>query len=181
MPGLAIEITLGMFPVPMASAQAAPSLPEPTLSPPEHREDPPDCYAPGTLTATVLAPALKAPTASILAVDDDADFLANLVDILTELGHEVDQATSAESGLELAKQHRYDVALLDLKLPKMDGLSLCSRLKELQPAVTSLMISGFPDDMDIQQADSAGVAHVLFKPVDCHRLTSLIQDITRRN
>ena len=57
----------------------------------------------------------------ILVVDDEVDTCANLSDILSDLGYTVDVAYDGPSALELVKQKAYDVALLDLKMPGMDG------------------------------------------------------------
>ena len=59
---------------------------------------------------------------SILVVDDEVDTCANLSDIFAELGFQVDVAHDGFSALEFAKRKHYDVALLDLKMPGMDGL-----------------------------------------------------------
>src|SRR5450755_2500750 len=60
--------------------------------------------------------------ASILVVDDEEDTCRNLSDILTDLGYHVDTAHDGPAALEMVRHKRYDVALLDLKMPGMDGL-----------------------------------------------------------
>ena len=66
---------------------------------------------------------------SILVVDDEPDICANVKDILSEFGYEVDTATSGVSALELVKRKNYDVALLDLKMPGMSGVELFKEIK----------------------------------------------------
>jgi CheY-like chemotaxis protein len=123
----------------------------------------------------MLAPRPKVHKATILVVDDDADFLANLVDILCDSGCDVDSAGNGEAGLELAEQRHYDVALLDLKLPGMDGVTLCRRVKKLRPAAKVMIISAFASDTSLKEAASAGASQVLLKPLDCAQLISFIQ------
>src|SRR5262249_19103752 len=69
---------------------------------------------------------------SILVVDDDVDTCRNLSDILTDLGYRVDVAHDGPSALELVRRHAYDIALLDYKMPGMDGLTLYREIKGLR-------------------------------------------------
>ena len=69
---------------------------------------------------------------SILIVDDERDACLNLADIFTDLGYRVDIAHDGWSALELLQKRPYDVALLDLKMPGMDGLTLYRRIKKAQ-------------------------------------------------
>jgi CheY-like chemotaxis protein len=59
--------------------------------------------------------------ATILVVDDDADTCRNMADILGDLGYATDTALAGDVALEKARQQPYDVALLDLRMPGMDG------------------------------------------------------------
>ena len=70
----------------------------------------------------------------ILVVEDDPDICRNLGDILTDLGYEVDTAQDGPTAVELVRQRAYDVALLDLKMPGMDGLTLYHEIKKRAPA-----------------------------------------------
>src|SRR5512147_828002 len=70
---------------------------------------------------------------TLLLVDDDVDICANLADILGDLGgYRVDVAHDGPTALELVRQRPFDVALLDLKMPGMDGLTLYRELKKLR-------------------------------------------------
>src|SRR5262249_18722868 len=68
-------------------------------------------------------PQRRTPPSSILVVDDEIDTCRNLSDILTDLGYQVDTALDGFAALELAREKPYDIALLDLKMPGMDGLT----------------------------------------------------------
>src|SRR5574337_855980 len=92
----------------------------------------------------------------LLVVDDEVDTCANLSDILTDLGYQVDVAYDGLSALELVKQHAYDVALLDLKMPGMDGLELYRRLKQLQSGTVAIVVTAYASSSTANAALAAG-------------------------
>jgi CheY-like chemotaxis protein len=80
---------------------------------------------------------------NILLVDDDQDTCASMSDIFLDLGYTVDMAPDGPDALEQPGRHQYRLALLDFKMPGMDGLELCRRLKKLQPSIVVLLITAF--------------------------------------
>src|SRR6516225_4859072 len=80
---------------------------------------------------------------SILVVDDDQDTCASLSDILLDLGYTVDTANDGLAALELSQRNLYRLALLDYKMPGMDGLELCRRLRASRPAVEVALVTGW--------------------------------------
>lgn len=83
---------------------------------------------------------MKAP-AAILVVDDEVDTCRNLSDILTDLGYQVDTALDGFTALEMARNKCYDIALLDLKMPGMDGLTLYSELCKLCAETLAIVVT----------------------------------------
>jgi CheY-like chemotaxis protein len=112
--------------------------------------------------------------ASILVVDDDVDTCRNLSDILTDLGYHVDTAHDGPQALELVRQRPYDVALLDLKMPGMDGLTLYRELRQLRAETVAIVVSAFAGKDTAARALAAGAWQVLAKPVDFPRLLGLV-------
>jgi CheY-like chemotaxis protein len=117
--------------------------------------------------------------ASILVVDDDVDTCKNLSDILSDLGYRVAVAHDGFAALELARRQPFDLALLDLKMPGMDGLTLCRELRRLRAETVALIVTAFagkaPPGSDCQEeAVAAGVWQVLSKPLDLSRLLGLV-------
>src|SRR5262249_5042492 len=112
--------------------------------------------------------------ASILVVDDDVDTCRNLSDILTDLGYRVDPAHDGPSALELVRQNAYDVALLDYKMPGMDGLTLYREIKRLRAGTVAIVVTAYASGATGEDALAAGAWHVLPKPVDFPRLLRLV-------
>jgi CheY-like chemotaxis protein len=119
---------------------------------------------------------MNASETSILVVDDDVDTCRNLADILTDMGHHVDVAHDGPSALELVKRRPYDLALLDLKMPGMDGLTLYRELRKLRADAVALVVTAFAGPNTEAEAQAAGVWKVLPKPVDFPRLLGLLNE-----
>jgi two-component system, NtrC family, response regulator HydG len=114
--------------------------------------------------------------ASILVVDDEVDTCRNLSDILTDLGYHVDTAYDGPSALELARKNPYDLALLDLKMPGMDGLTLYRELRKLQSGTVALVVTAYAGKDTTEAALAAGAWQVLPKPVDFPLLLKLVDE-----
>jgi two-component system response regulator HydG len=111
---------------------------------------------------------------TILVVDDEADICDNMRDILSDLGFQVDVANHGLAALELVRKNPYDLALLDLKMPGMDGMTLYHRIKKLRSGTAAIVISAFASGSITNEALQAGVLKVLSKPVDFPRLLGLV-------
>jgi two-component system response regulator AtoC len=111
----------------------------------------------------------------ILVVDDDEDTRSNMADLFGETGYRVDTAGSGDIALRKARQQTYDIGLLDVRMPDMDGLKLCRRLKQILPNIVPLIITGYPYDQLVEEALAAGSRHVLLKPIDIAKLFVLVE------
>ena len=116
------------------------------------------------------------PRPSILVVDDDMDTCRNLFDILTDLGYQAETAHDGPSALQLVRARPYDVALLDLKMPGMDGLTLYREIRKLRAETVAIVVSAFADKEATGEALAAGAWRVLAKPVDFPRLRGLVDE-----
>jgi two-component system, NtrC family, response regulator HydG len=119
---------------------------------------------------------MKPPKPSILVVDDDVDTCRNLSDILSDLGYHVDTAHDGLSALELVRKNTYDIALLDLKMPGMDGLELYRQIKKLQAGTVAMVVTAYASSGTAEEALSAGAWQVLSKPVDFPKMLSLVDE-----
>ena len=86
----------------------------------------------------------------------------------------VGEAGNGEEALELAEQLRPDVVLTDIKMPFMDGLELCRRLRQSLPAAKLVVFSGFDDFEYARQAVSMGVSEYILKPINAPELTAVL-------
>ncbi len=115
----------------------------------------------------------------ILIVDDEPDACANLSDILLELDYRVDTAGDGFEALELASRTTYDVALLDFKMPHMDGLTLFHRLKQLSPGTAAVIVTAYGVEARLPTL-GGGIDAVCYKPVDMEDLLSTVYQLSRR-
>lgn len=112
----------------------------------------------------------------VLIVDDEADTCANLCDIFCDFGYYVDTANEGFAALKLIEtQPFYDVVLLDLKMPGMDGLELYRRIKEKSAGTVALIVTAYASSDTARSAIAAGARKVLSKPVNIAELLNLVQ------
>lgn len=112
----------------------------------------------------------------ILLVDDDEDICRNLSDILTDLGYCVDVSHDGPSALELVAKRPYDVALLDLKMPGMDGLTLYREIKKQRAGTVAMLVTAYAGGTTTEEALAAGAWKVVAKPVDSRGLLKLVDE-----
>lgn len=116
---------------------------------------------------------------AILVVDDDTDIASNMSDILTDLGYQTAVAHDGKSAIALAKSSAFDVALLDFKMPDMDGAELYKQIKSLQPDMIAIMVTAYAGSGGTERAMSAGTWQVMRKPVDFSKLLAFIEEAVR--
>ncbi|MEW6185320.1 MAG: response regulator, partial [Thermodesulfobacteriota bacterium] len=93
---------------------------------------------------------------------------------------EADWVTSAEEALGRVEKQRYDVAVLDIKIPKVSGLTLKKLLEEKDPALKFIFLTGHGSEEDFRIGSAeAGEAYYLIKPVDLNLLIEKLKEITK--
>jgi two-component system nitrogen regulation response regulator NtrX len=112
---------------------------------------------------------------AILVVDDEPAIRSSLEEILREEGWRADAVASGEECLEAARQSAYDIVLLDVWLPGLDGLEALRRLKELDPAPVVIMISGHGTIETAVKATKLGAFDFLEKPLSMERTVLLLK------
>jgi signal transduction histidine kinase/ActR/RegA family two-component response regulator len=112
----------------------------------------------------------------VLLVDDNADAALTLKLFLEAAGHQVAVAHRAADGLELAREFRPEVCLLDIGLPDFDGNQLARRLRMMphSAAATLVAMTGYGRQQDREASDAAGFDHYLVKPVNTVTLTQIL-------
>lgn len=116
----------------------------------------------------------------VLVVDDDVDTCHNLRDILSDLGYTVEIAHDGAAALERIRRHPFDVALLDLKMPGMDGLTLYREIKQLRSETVAIIVTAYATGDTAARALQAGAWRVLSKPVDLGQLMPLVEQASQQ-
>jgi signal transduction histidine kinase len=112
----------------------------------------------------------------ILVADDNNDALESLATLLQLSGHEVYTAANGAMALESAEQHRPEVVLLDIGMPKLDGYEVARRIRA-QPwgqRITLVALTGWGQESDRRRSQEAGFDSHLVKPLDLDKLTELL-------
>ena len=117
---------------------------------------------------------------AILIVDDDASVRRALHTTLRTLGFSTAEASSGEEALQLARANRYDVVLLDVNMPGLDGLETCRRLRRQLPRSAILMLTVLDSEEDKVNALEAGADDYVTKPFHIRELTARIRASIRR-
>jgi len=112
----------------------------------------------------------------ILIVDDDKSILRTFTRILQKKGYEPDIAETGKEAIEKSKSKTYEVALIDVRLPDMEGTDLLIKMKKTLQNTIKIMITGFPSlETGIKALDEGADAY-LVKPVKPEDLLSLIEE-----
>ncbi len=112
----------------------------------------------------------------ILAVDDDVDMVEGLAEVLRTRGYEVETANTAVQAMDIAKDFDAEVALLDIRLGKTNGLELIASLKEVRPDIYCVMITGNADKESAISALKRGAFNYLTKPLHPHELFAVLDN-----
>ena len=113
---------------------------------------------------------------SILVIDDDKSILRTFTRILQKEGYVVDVAETGKEAIEKAEKTKYDLSLVDVRLPDMDGTDLLVKLKDSMCDTVKIVITGFPSlEVGVKALD-AGADAYLVKPVKPEELLMLIEE-----
>ena len=118
--------------------------------------------------------------ARVLVIEDQHDIAANIWDFLERRGYEVDHCADGVSGLARAMRGDIDVVVLDLGLPRMDGLDLCRRLRAAGNGVPILMLTARDTLDDKLRGFAEGADDYLVKPFAMRELEARIRAVQRR-
>ncbi|RIV18761.1 sigma-54-dependent Fis family transcriptional regulator [Fibrisoma montanum] len=119
--------------------------------------------------------------AKLIIVDDEKSIRAALRDILEYEGYEVDEAKDGEEGLDMILKSSYDVALCDIKMPKMDGLELLLKSSQAEKGTQFVMISAFGNVENAVEATKRGAFDFITKPPDLNRLLVTVRNAIERS
>lgn len=112
----------------------------------------------------------------ILVVDDERDICEMLQDVLELKDYAVNFATSGKQAVEIAKSSQFDLALVDVRMEGMDGVETARRLRAENPGIAIIIISGFAEDTQIDQALKEGALKAFLKPINIDTLFDALEN-----
>jgi DNA-binding NtrC family response regulator len=115
----------------------------------------------------------------ILVVDDELSIRESLSGWLRQDGFEVENAADGMAALSMIKETHYDIMLIDVKMPEMDGLTLLRQLKEMEPEIAVVMMTAHGAIQDAVDAMRLGAHDYLLKPFDLEELSLTIDKLVR--
>ena len=116
----------------------------------------------------------------VLVVEDDLDVAENICDFLQQKSHVVDVAMDGLSGLRLAERDRFDALVLDLSLPRLDGLEICRRLRAAGATPAILMLTARDALEDKLDGFDSGADDYLVKPFALPELEARLRALSER-
>jgi DNA-binding NtrC family response regulator len=105
-------------------------------------------------------------TTRILVVDDDENIRKVLLAILEDKGYAVESVGTAKEAVEKSKRKFYNLALIDLRLPDMEGIELLTKMRDTTPKMRKVIITGYPTLQNAVDAVNKGADAYIVKPFD---------------
>jgi len=117
----------------------------------------------------------------ILIVEDEAAIRSGLVDVFVYHGYEVETAETGDDGLRKSLSGKYDLILLDVMLPGVDGFEICNRIRQQDRQQPVIMLTAKSSDEDIVQGLTLGADDYVAKPFSVTQLVLRVQAVLRRS
>ena len=114
--------------------------------------------------------------ARIIIVDDDENIRKTMKTILEDEGYAVDLAATGNEAIEMTQKTAYNIALLDIRLPDMEGVELLKLIKDNVPRTRKIMVTGYPSMQNAISALNKNADAYLVKPVDVEKLLNMVKE-----
>jgi DNA-binding NtrC family response regulator len=111
----------------------------------------------------------------VLVVDDDAGIRKTLSKILEKEGYLVETVENGQEAIKASNKRFFNVALIDIRLPDMEGTRLLERLKEHEPKMVKIIITGYASLQNAIEAVNKGADGYVLKPFDATELLAMIE------
>jgi len=118
----------------------------------------------------------KTPKARILIVDDDESIRKVLTEILTEKGYHVEAVENGRKAILRTKHRFYNLALIDIRLPDIQGVELITKMHDTSPKMVKVIITGYPTLQNAIDALNRGADAYLIKPLDIEKTLKIIEE-----
>ena len=114
--------------------------------------------------------------ARILIIDDDENIRKVLETILEDEGYIVETAETAKKGIEESERAFYNLALIDVRLPDMEGIELLSKLRNTKPKMRKIIVTGYPTLQNAVAAVNKGADAYVMKPFEVDKILQTIRE-----
>jgi len=114
--------------------------------------------------------------ARILIIDDDEDIRKVLKTILEDEGYSADTAANGKEAIRKSYRKIYNLALIDVKLPDMEGIKLLKRIKDTVPKMRKIILTGYPSIQNAIEAVNQGADAYIVKPFDMDKVLATIKE-----
>ena len=118
-------------------------------------------------------------TLRILVVDDDRSLARTLKDIFTVKGFYAETAHSGHEALKKIKKSRFDCLIIDIKMPKMNGVEFYRAVKSVQPDIHAVFMTAYSSDELIKEGLAEGIIAALIKPLDINAILRLFHSLRK--
>ncbi|MGB8779063.1 MAG: response regulator [Candidatus Bathyarchaeia archaeon] len=119
-------------------------------------------------------------TIRILIVDDDENIRKVLLAILEDKGYTVESVGTAREAVEKSKRKFYNLALIDIRLPDMEGIELLTKMRDTTPKMRKIIITGYPTLQNAVDAVNKGADAYIVKPFDVENVLNAIDQQLRK-
>jgi DNA-binding response OmpR family regulator len=116
----------------------------------------------------------------ILVVDDDESIRKVLATVLEDNGYVVDAAKNGKEAIRKSRVGFYNVALIDIRLPDVDGVQLLTRLKSTVPRMRKIVVTGYPSQQNAIDALNKGADAYVMKPFNMGKVLMIIREQLKR-
>lgn len=111
----------------------------------------------------------------ILLVDDDSTITTSFQMVLQNEGYDVDTASDGRQALERFERENYQLVILDIKLPDINGIEVARRIRKHNDDVRLVIVTGYPELEDSIETIELGIEEILLKPVNVEELIHVIR------
>ncbi len=118
----------------------------------------------------------KQKSARILIIDDDENIRKVLQTILTDEGYITEAVETAKKGIEKSETAFYNLALIDVRLPDMEGIELLTKLRDTKPKMRKIIVTGYPTLQNAVAAVNKGADAYIMKPFDVEKILLTIKE-----
>jgi DNA-binding response OmpR family regulator len=124
---------------------------------------------------------MKKPKANILVVEDDLAILHGLLDVLVFNGYQATGVEDGKEGLQKALEDKYDLIILDVMLPTVDGFTICKEIREKKPGQAIVILTAKGSEDDVVTGFKAGADDYVSKPFSLRELMVRVEAVLRRS